>query len=49
MDDAMEAQKDKVIWPELGGGLEKTYFLLADSVHDRSLYPDVSRGGTALL
>ena len=49
MDDAMEAQKDKVIWPELGGGLEKTYFLLADSVHDRSLYPGVSRGGTALL
>ena len=49
MDDAMEAQNDKVIWPELGGGLEKTYFLLADSVYDRSLYPDVTQGGTALL
>lgn len=49
MDDAMEAQEDKVIWPELGGRLDKTYFPLADSVHDRSLYPDVTRGGTTLL
>ena len=44
----MEAQEGKVIWPELGGGLDKTYFPLAGSVHDRSLYPDVTRGGPTL-